>query len=186
MQALGAKRKDIRDEPDLKFADFRELFRDLKDELDENAKNGEKTFLLFYYSGHGLQDNMSLAACNEKKNYPLEKQLRILATIANSYIVAVFDCCREKLPGQSRGGGDEDEEVKTQATTNLVMTFGCPPSDGVPDKSTIAIAFFDHLRLNADDYTGEVTLPHALIGWRGTDGKVESLPLTNVPVKLGF
>ena len=48
------------------------------------------------------------------------------------------------------------------------------------------MAFFEQLRREANDATGEVTLPHALIGWRGTDGKVESLPLTNVPLKLRF
>ena len=74
----------------------------------------------------------------------------------------------------------------SKGSTNLVLTFGCPPSDGVPDKSTIAVAFFEQLRREANDATGEVTLPHALIGWRGTDGKVESLPLTNVPFKLTF
>ena len=70
----------------------------MKAELEENASNGEQTFLLFYYSGHGLQDTMSLAACNENKNYPIEKMLRIMATIKKCYIVAVFDCCRQKCP----------------------------------------------------------------------------------------
>ena len=71
--SLGARRKDIRDEPDLKYADFSELFGDLREELQENERNNEHTFLLLYYAGHGLQDTMSLAACNEDKNYPIEK-----------------------------------------------------------------------------------------------------------------
>ena len=164
--------------------DFSELFVDLKEKLQENEGKDERTFLVFYYAGHGLMDTMTLAACNEQKNYPLEKQLRILATIKKSYIWAVFDCCRQKVPQLSRGG--EEEEKKAEQHTNLVLTWGCPPSDTVPDKSTIAVAVFDHLRQAADDATGQVTLPGALIGWRGTDGKVETLPLTNVPLKLRF
>ena len=93
----------------MKYADFSELFGDLREELQENERNNEHTFLLLYYAGHGLQDTMSLAACNEDKNYPIERQLRILATIKKSYIVGVFDCCRQKCKSMKRGTEDEEE-----------------------------------------------------------------------------
>ena len=36
--------------------------------------------------------------------YPMEKQLRSLAKADGSYVVTVFDCCREKLAiGPTRG-----------------------------------------------------------------------------------
>ena len=145
---------------------------------------GEQTFLLFYYSGHGLQDAMTLAACNEDKNFPIEKMIRILATIQKSYIVAVFDCCRQKLKQATRGGAEE-EESKAEAN-NLVLTFGCQPDDTVPERSTIAVAFFEKLRSKANAATGEVSLPFALTGWRGIDKKAEVLVLTDVELKLSF
>ena len=41
----------------------------------------------------------SFVVCNEgaKKSkvvYPLEKQLRVIANLKGTYVVAVFDCCR--------------------------------------------------------------------------------------------
>ena len=81
VQSLGAKRTEIIIEDDLKHEDFCELFNDIKEKLQDNLNNKEKTFVFFYYSGHGLQDNMSYAACNEMKDYPMERTLRTLATI---------------------------------------------------------------------------------------------------------
>ena len=54
IESLGAKRKDIDVRSDLKYADFSKLLYEIKEELKENSDNGEKTFLLFYYSGHGI------------------------------------------------------------------------------------------------------------------------------------
>ena len=82
-------------------------------------------------------------------------------------------------------GGAEEEESKAEAN-NLVLTFGCQPDDTVPDRSTIAVAFFEKLRSKANAATGEVSLPSALYGWRGTDKKAEVLVLTEVEVKLSF
>ena len=38
----------------------------------------------------------------------------------------------------------------------------------------------------ADPQTGEVCIPHALVGWTGTDGKAETVAKTPAPVKLKF
>ena len=38
----------------------------------------------------------------------------------------------------------------------------------------------------ADPQTGEVCIPHALVGWTGTDGKAETVAKTLAPVKLKF
>ena len=85
---------DIIDVPDAKSDDFKQLFREIQSVLEENLKQGEKTFVMFYYAGHGIQRTMTYAVCNEDKEYPLEKLLRNSATIKNSYIAAVLDCCR--------------------------------------------------------------------------------------------
>ena len=56
--------------------------------------------LFVYYAGHGIMDNYTLMVVNDKdirkRTYPLEKMLRSMAKIKGSYVVSVFDCCREK------------------------------------------------------------------------------------------
>ena len=136
---------------------------------------------------------MTYAATNEDKVYPLEKMLRILATLPSCYISAVLDCCRAEIKeatkkiSEHRGGNTSDSDSKDlNSSRNLVLTFGCAPSDTTPAKSTISEQFFERLRKKADDATGEVFLPFALIGWRNTDGNSETLALTDVKCKLAF
>ena len=57
------------------------------------------TLTFVYYAGHGLSDNNLWAQLNEEMIYPLEKQLRSLAKIQGSYVIGLFDCCREKMAG---------------------------------------------------------------------------------------
>ena len=71
-----------------------------------------KTLLFVYYAGHGMMDNCTYVVLNGKRMYPLEKMLRTLAKADGSYVVAVFDCCREKMPkeatrGLGSGGSEE-------------------------------------------------------------------------------
>ena len=63
----------------------------------KSFKAGANTLLFVYYAGHGMMDNSTYAVLNESKIYPLEKMLRCLAKAKGSYVVSVFDCCREKL-----------------------------------------------------------------------------------------
>lgn len=67
---------------------------------------------------------------------------------------------------------------------NYIVTFGCPPDKGTPAKSTISKAYFERLRKEAEGWNGEVTLPHALITWQGTDGQAETLPKVRQLIKL--
>ena len=60
-------------------------------------------------------DNHTQVVLNEKSFYPLEKILRSIAKCEGSYVISLFDCCREKLQlpaGEaSRGGfGSAEEE----------------------------------------------------------------------------
>ena len=90
-----------------------------------------------------------------------------------------MDCCRTKISKKTRGG-----EEWADGAAPLIITYACAPSKEVPARSTIATAFFERLREKANDATGEVTLPYALVGWRGTDKKAEVLPLTDLHCKL--
>ena len=108
-----------------------------------------------YYAGHGVMDNTTFMVLNGKRMYPLEKMLRSLAKSDGSYVVSVFDCCREKLPPTATRGlnlGDFDQDldfVPENCQENLIMTFGCRPSAGVPAKSTIAFQYFKYLTKSA-------------------------------------
>ena len=187
VKQLGARQLHIKDIPDAGYDDFKELFRDLQRELLQGEANGDKTLVFIYYAGHGIQRNLTYAVANEEKVYPLEKMLRVLATTPKSYVLAVLDCCRAEFKASHRGfQAADNSNPDADQRTNLVLTYGCPPSDTTPAKSTISVAYFDKLRAKAEDATGIVTLPHALVGWRGTDGKSETLTLTDMELKLKF
>ena len=41
----------------------------------------------------------------------MEKMLRSIAKMDGSYVLGLFDCCRERIPAtETRGGGGEDED----------------------------------------------------------------------------
>jgi len=65
----------------------------------------EKTFIFFYYAGHGQMLNVTYALLNDarKPRFPLEKLLRNLGTNHGAFVIGVFDCCREKFVEASRG-----------------------------------------------------------------------------------
>ena len=66
-----------------------------------------KTFIFFYYAGHGaMRAGQSVCVLNESRQFPVEKQLREIAGLENSYVVALLDCCRETIREASRGGGE--------------------------------------------------------------------------------
>lgn len=107
-------------------------------------------------------DNTTYCVLNGPRMFPLEKILRTFAKSDGSYVISVFDCCREKMStngtrglqadniddrdftmGATRGGGGGVE--------NIIMTFGCRPSAGVPIKSTIAKNYFKYLRMSAKE-----------------------------------
>lgn len=63
-------------------------------------KSGKKKVLLFvYYSGHGVMDNTTKIVMNEEelnfRYFPLEAKLSNISKYQNSFIVTIFDCCRE-------------------------------------------------------------------------------------------
>jgi hypothetical protein len=61
-----------------------------------------------------MMNTTTYALCNTivdgKELYPLEKQIRNLANKTDCFIIAVFDCCREKMHQEYfRGGGGIDD-----------------------------------------------------------------------------
>ena len=128
-------------------------------------------------------ENTTFAVCNGKKEnerrsklrYPLEQQLRSLATEPGAYILAIFDCCRERLSEAMRGGADAPAQdvADLEDYCNYVFVFGCPPNSGVSASSTIAVDFFKQLRNVARPHDGSVVLPLDIMTWTpGDDGEL--------------
>ena len=107
-------------------------------EIYDNYCNGMSTLLFVYYAGHGMMDNCTYSIHNRtdrRWKYPLEKQLRTIAKAEGSYVVAVFDCCREKLRlEQMRGLKNLDQDLLESGVflclpddpqENFIITYGC-------------------------------------------------------------
>ena len=113
-------------------------------DVQKASMEGGRTTIFAYYAGHGLSDNLVYSQLNEERIYPLERMLRGLAKADGSYVVCLFDCCRERMKaGAARGPGTEvggmlDVPTNSETEENLIITYGCPPTEGVPAKSTIA------------------------------------------------
>jgi len=103
----------------------------------------------------------------------------------NCYVFSIFDCCRSSPPAGDtfRGAGalqsaiDEAEMDfdSSFAKQNYVAIYGCAPSDGVRARSTVAGHLLGHLFKNLDS-ENKVTIPDALVKWKGSDGKAELNP----------
>ena len=66
---------------------------------------------------------------------------------------------------------------------NFVITYGCPPTEGVPAKSTIAHAYLKYLKKAADSQ-GNIALPGPLNFFVGADGKCEHSIKVRKPLLL--
>ena len=114
---------DIIEIEDANFKDLSQTISDLRHTIVDNWNRGrQKTFVFVYYAGHGIMANTTYAVCNEatkrtKIRYPLELNLRSLATERGGFVVGIFDCCRERLSDAMRGSGDPPED-------NLDMDMG--------------------------------------------------------------
>ena len=63
-----------------------------------NRMQKKGTLVFVYYSGHGACDNETYLILNEDgKMFAMEKMLRILSEMDNTYVIALYDCCREKV-----------------------------------------------------------------------------------------
>lgn len=129
--------------------------------------------------------------------FPLEKMLRVIAGMKGTYVIALLDCCREKLDSTKwRGTSNKadlspdlealfaaQDAIQQRHDCNYLVTYGCPPSQGVPAKSTIAVAYFKFLN-GQKDSNGAITMPGNISFFQGTDGKCESVPKCSQPIQL--
>ena len=90
--------------------------------------------------------------------------MRSVGLIDGAYVLSVFDCCREALQANMRGdgailSGDDTSDVDPQYQNSCIW-FGCPPLQGVDQKSTFAKKFFKKIRkAGRKNYEGKVIFP---------------------------
>ena len=110
---------------------------------------------------------------NDRRDYPLESKLRSIAMNPGSYIVAMFDCCREKYTSAMQyggGGGSTNGE-----DMNIVISFGCALGSLVPeDNQNMSVDYFEFLKRRSHPDDGSVILPDLLNYWKGADGCAET------------
>ena len=119
----------------------------------------------------------TLLVLNEKEKkhryFKIEAKLRALSNmIDHNFIIALFDCCRQQITKDDmRGGPATDDE---QAAKNIILTWGCPPSKGVPAKSSIVSSYSKYVVESIEG--GVVVFPDDLIDYLGDDGNCETVP----------
>ena len=110
--------------------------------------------------------------------------MRNLATYPGGYVIAIFDCCRERISDAMRGGAEAPAQVEDMDDyCNFIFWFGCQPNSGVSAASTIAVDFFKQLKQRARPHDGSVILPNDLLMWNpGDDG--EMVPKVKILLEL--
>ena len=113
--------------------------------------------------------------------------LRNIAKIHGANIMAVLDCCREKLgsrpiPKREAGSSDDNKGPKPK---NLIMLFACPPGEETRGNSDLTEDLLQKLRSCVEADNSQV-LPGKLIGWEmPNEGEImlksdSNIVLTNV------
>lgn len=88
----------------------------------------------------------------EKPTFPLEAMTRSLSRTIGAYVVAVFDCCRERktaaMKPLTKGSNAAPSELEADNSPgrNLIIINGCEPNRSVAAKSPIAAKVIDTLR----------------------------------------
>ena len=98
--------------------------------LNNNLDADKKTLIVFYFAGHGVmlenENHIVVLESNKTKQfYRLEFCTQALSKIPNSYVITIFDCCREYMPPQvldKRGLGHTDlvEEKYLHCDQNFI------------------------------------------------------------------
>ena len=103
------------------------------------SKENQKALYFVYYSGHGaLIDGKTVGYTNSEEVIELETNVRKLALFPNSYVVALFDCCRD-IHQQTRGGQVEDPLPRYPGQLYIIHAVA-PGKKAVSVKSAYGIA----------------------------------------------
>ena len=133
-------------------------------------------------------DRLTHAVCGkfaankpEQWSYPIEQKLEKLAKLNGAYVVAVLDCGRQLKEGLDEGRVDK----RTDANTNLVISYRCPPNSSVIDNPSISEAYLKQLKSIAVQNSSAVFLPGRLLNWVNMNGG-KTVAHTTLPLRLDY
>lgn len=107
VNCLGVK--DVRHLRDPDRDDLLRMFKRLTSECLANYEAGHRTAVIFMYSGHGIASDLTFALMNtidpKKILFPIEKKIRQISELPGTYVISLFNCCRDKVKvARSKGG----------------------------------------------------------------------------------
>ena len=106
LQHIGFDKSEITELINPDKESLKTLFNKVMDQAYMNGKEGKETILFVYFAGHGAMDNDTYIILNgPKMAFPLEKMLRTISKMTGTYVIALLDCCREKLSFEQWRGG---------------------------------------------------------------------------------
>ena len=120
-----------------------------------------------------------------KIRFKLQESLRGISEQPGAYVCGIFDCCREALSEEMRGGGGASPADFDPDAVNHIFWFGCKEGSGVAATSDIAVQFFEQLRKVSNPDDGSVLLPYDMLTWVPGDGG-NILPKVQQPLRLCF
>ena len=125
--------------------------------------------------------NMVLSQGN-RLHYPIEKMIKTIASVEDSYTIALVDFPREPLPPvRARGGtdGDDEEDAKEEEEQeeghvtkgNCMMFFPCKPNKKCASDSTLVGEFWRKVGAT-EKSDNKIVLPGKKIQlWKPCGGK---------------
>ena len=107
--------QDIVKKMNLSVDKVKKVFLGYQRKINDNASQGKNTLTIVYYGGHGMMkdDHSQIVMPDSEKVtplYDLEARLRSLGSLPGSFVIGIFDCCRDAFdqsifpPVESRGG----------------------------------------------------------------------------------
>lgn len=169
MKAIGARDEDIielnSDYEPIDHDNLSKLFIDLRISSRANFRKGHKTLIFVYYVGHGVEIKNSLHAVMDADDltpesqmfYPIEKQLKALCEVQESYVISVFDSSRVMTRNQGIKS-DDDREI-SGIPRNFIMTKSCEVNSRIDTRPSIALDYFRQLVSMIDPMDGSIMLP---------------------------
>jgi len=153
-----------------------------------NLTKGELKSALFfiYYSGHGAIEYVHTMGVDVTGEFfKLEETVRQLAHNANTYVISLFDCCREFIP--------KSYEKKEPILGQLAIIFATTPkgqAQAALDQNGLS-PVTEHF-LNHMETVKEHHFPDCLVGWENaklgveiiTSKVVSKVVLKNAPLTL--
>ena len=103
MLQIGFKPENVIKLKNVNLKQIQDQVKKFRKTLNNNSDDDSKTLIVIYFAGHGVmlknENNIVVLESDKSKRlYRLEYLSQALSEIPNSYIMTIFDCCREYMP----------------------------------------------------------------------------------------